>query len=135
MPCLNYSETIFLQFDMYMDEESFNLLFKELPIKEEEGERKITSFIFANDKPMTKNGFIPSTILKIQEIIKHKSYDSELKLEHVFMKYHKSVLKINIEESLNKVDFWTINYQGEYKWNVSYFSLRKVESISSFNHC
>jgi hypothetical protein len=116
--------------DLDMDEDSFNLLFKEIcPEKEilTENEICIRNYKFNSEKHLAKHGLIVYLILRIQLIIRHKLNDVDIMLNQVLSKYQLGLFKIQIMNNLTDVDLWIINYEQNFKWEIDYYTLKKVE--------
>jgi hypothetical protein len=54
--------------------------------------------------------------------------DNDLKFDTIYYKFEKSIFKVQIEQNLQNSDFWIITYDGNYKWQVEYYTLKKIES-------
>lgn len=112
-----------------MDESSFNSIFSNIenktftPLK---NENKICNFRI-DEKSLSKNGIISTIILRVQEILKHKLQDPNIKLESTLLKLNNSNMKIHFSDSMNTIEYWVISY-SLMKWRVDYYSLNKVNS-------
>jgi hypothetical protein len=129
--CCKEDETIYIHIDMVIDQNSFNLLFG--PFEEGgfttfEGERKVQHYNFVNMKQLNKNGLIPYILIRVQEILKYKYNNQDLKFEEIASNFKDLVFKMSIENELNGLDFYIFQYVGGLKWTVEYYALKKLES-------
>lgn len=126
------TESIFLRFEMIFDDGSFKSLFKELNSYHEKSEsnpiKLIKSYMFASETHIKKKGFINQLLVKIQEIFKIKNNNNDITFNTLGLKYEKSLFKIFVQQKLSDSSLWMINYEGNYKWAIDYFTLKKVES-------
>lgn len=127
------NDSISLQIDVVLDEQSFKMLFTEIDIKTVSINETIAiNYKFTSEKHLSKNGVIPYILLKIQEILKHKTNDINLKLETLSYKFAKNIYKIQIENELKNIDFFILEYETMYKWIIDYYTLKKIESKYMF---
>jgi hypothetical protein len=122
----------FIQIDIVIDDESFNLLFSiidELRFHSHEEEKKVKQYNFVNTKQLNKNGIIPYILLRLQEILKFKYNNVELKFDEVASTNKDMVFKLQIEDKHTVLDFYILQYIGDYKWTVEFYALKKLEGI------
>lgn len=103
-----------------------------------ENETVIKSYRIKEEKVLQKNNIIPLILVKIQEILKLKFNDQNLTITKAYNLLKNSVIKMNIQNSLNFVDLFMANSVEKFDeknnfYNISHFSfdyfiLKKNES-------
>lgn len=102
------------------------MLFNEFTAtKNNENEIIMNSFKPLNEKHLAKNGFIPYILVRIQEILKHKLKDQNVKFDDVAKKMKMNVFKTVIKNELKYIDLWMIEYENCF--NIEYYTLRKIQ--------
>jgi hypothetical protein len=124
------NDMAYLQIDIVIDDSSFELLF--VPIDEPQfysvsEEKKVKQYKFANNKQLNKNGIIPYILLRLQEILKFKYNNPEIKFEEVASNNNNIVFKLQIEDKLTVLDCYILQYVGDYRWTVEFYALKKLE--------
>jgi hypothetical protein len=126
------NDTNYIQIDVITDENSFKQIFgilEQIQFYTIEGEKQVKHYKLANNKHLNKNGLIPMMLLRIQEILKFKFNNAELKFEDLVIKNKDMILKLQIENDLTTLDFYILQYVSEFKWTVEYYALKKLEGI------
>lgn len=97
----------------------------------------VKSYRIKEEKVLQKNNIIPLILVKIQEILKLKFSDVNLSIQKAYNLLKNSVVKMNIQNSLNFVDLFMANsvekFDEKNNNNISHFSfdyfiLKKSES-------
>jgi hypothetical protein len=125
------NDTNYIQIDMVIDDVSFSQLFMTIDGGEQfhklEGEKRVPHYKFAHSRHLNKNGLIPLMLLRLQEILKFKFGNPELKFEDLVIKNKDMVLKLQVDNELTTLDFYILHYVSEFKWTAEYYALKKLE--------